>query len=242
MLGAGLILATNHRAVRGQPARVRVLCLGVVLAGVMTFLLTGHDEVANALGRTSNLSGRTEIWAVLIPTVANPLVGAGFESYWISSSVEKVWSELLRAGWWHPERLVTEAHNGYIEFYLNLGWIGIALIATMLITGYRRAIASARRCPSMSSMALAYVMASALYSITEAGFRMLDPIWFFLLLAVVTSSAIVTGIIRPEVTSDRENSRETSAEMLVPITAVSSIDAAANNYLDRPQFTRMRNK
>jgi hypothetical protein len=126
---------------------------------------------------------------------------------------------------------------------LNLGWIGIALIATIIITGYRQAIASARRYPSMSSMALAYVMASAVYSITEAGFRMLDPIWFFLLLALVTSSAFVTGIIRPEVASDRQGSRDFSAaKILVPIAAVSSIDAASTSYLDRPQFPRMRDK
>jgi len=32
------------------------------------------------------------------------------------------------------------------------------------------------------------------YSITEAGFRMLDPIWIFLLLSVVGSSGVAVGL------------------------------------------------
>jgi hypothetical protein len=36
---------------------------------------------------------------------------------------------------------------------------------------------------------LAYVLTAAIYSITEAGFRMLDTIWIFLLLAVVAASS-----------------------------------------------------
>jgi hypothetical protein len=42
---------------------------------------------------------------------------------------------------------------------------------------------------------LAYVAAAVAYSITEAGFRMLNPMWFFLLLAGVGSSAIVPGLV-----------------------------------------------
>jgi hypothetical protein len=45
---------------------------------------------------------------------------------------------------------------------------------------------------------LAYVTASAVYSITEAGFRMLDPIWIFLLLAVIASSGIVSIVGAPD--------------------------------------------
>jgi hypothetical protein len=40
---------------------------------------------------------------------------------------------------------------------------------------------------------LAYVAAAAIYSITEAGFRMLDPIWMFLLLAIVGSHSVASG-------------------------------------------------
>jgi exopolysaccharide production protein ExoQ len=193
ILGGCLIVATNLRVLRNRPARVQAICLSLVLLGTLTFLFKGSSNVASALGRNSTFSGRTEIWAVLIPSVPNPIIGAGFESFWISPGAEKVWSTLSGAGWWHPEILVTEAHNGYIEVYLNLGWIGIGLISSILITGYRRAIAAFRLNPSVGSLMLAYVMVSAVYSLTEAGFRMLDPIWLFLLLAIIGSSGVSLG-------------------------------------------------
>ncbi len=36
--------------------------------------------------------------------------------------------------------MTNEAHNGYIEVYLNLGWLGLGLIALILGQGYRRAV------------------------------------------------------------------------------------------------------
>jgi O-antigen ligase len=151
----------------------------------------GQAEVAHALGRQANLSGRTEIWAKLIPTVPNAFVGAGFESYWISPNAKSFWASMT--GWWHPELLVTEAHNGYIEVFLNLGWVGVCLMTAILVSGYARAIKGFRRNPSVGALMLAYIIASAAYSFTEAGFRMLDPVWIFLLLAVVASTGLVSG-------------------------------------------------
>jgi O-antigen ligase len=97
-------------------------------------------------------------------------------------------------GWWQGGEGLNEAHDGYIEVYLNLGWIGVCLISLVLISGYRRAVAAFRLNPSIGGLMLAYIIAAAVYSITEAGFRMLDPVWIFLLLAVVSASGIVAGL------------------------------------------------
>ena len=99
----------------------------------------------------------------------------------------KVWKSL--SGWWNVEGL-NEAHNGYIEVYLNLGWVGVVLISLILISGYKRAVSGLRVDPSFGGLMLAYLVAAAVYSLTEAGFRMMDPIWIFLLLAVVGASNI----------------------------------------------------
>jgi len=213
LLGSGLVVVTTHRSLRGKAGRVRLICSGLVLAGALTFFVTGQDDVANALGRDSTLSGRTEIWAALIPTVPNSIIGAGFESYWISTGPLEAWHKLSLLGWWHPEILVPEAHNGYIEIFLNLGWVGVGLISLVLITGYRRALDAFRLNPSVGSLTLAYIMASAIYSITEAGFRPLDPIWVFLLLSILTSTAVTTGIIRvPSPVRVLQNSQPTDED------------------------------
>ena len=197
LLGAVIVVATSMKALQRRPARVHVLCLTIVVTGA-AMIYGGQAEVAHALGRQATLSGRTEIWAVLIPTVPSSIVGAGFESYWISPAIETVWRTLLAKGWWHPELLVTEAHNGYIEVFLNLGGVGVCLIVGILVSGYARAIKGFRRNPGIGALMLAYIIASAAYSFTEAGFRMLDPVWIFLLLAVVGSSGLVAGFFRGE--------------------------------------------
>jgi len=190
ILGGGLMLLTTRGAIRSRPSRVYALCLAIVLAGGLFMLFGGGSAVSNALGRGEGLSGRTEIWAAVIGAAGNPLIGTGFESFWISPNVQKVWRSL--SGWWDPEGL-NEAHNGYLEVYLNLGWIGVCLIALILIGGYRRAGEAFRRDPEFGGLMLAYVTAATFYSITEAGFRSLSPSWFFLLLAVVSASGVAAG-------------------------------------------------
>jgi O-antigen ligase len=194
IFGSGLILATSLRAIRSRPARVHSLFLLIALVGGVAFLSGGEADVARALGRESNLSGRTEIWQAVLAEAGNPLIGAGFESFW-NANADKV-AQRLR-NFWQIQNLVS-AHNGYIEVYLDLGWIGVCLIALILITGYRRACQAFQGDPELGSLLLAYIATATIYSITEAGFRILTPSWIFLLLAVVCASGVSAGFPHKE--------------------------------------------
>lgn len=201
-LGSSLILACESQVVRRRPGRVHALCLAIFLIGGLTMLFGGGSDVTHAMGRKSDLSGRTDIWAAILPTAPNALIGAGFESYWISPNAEVLWHKLELEGWWRPKALVNEAHDGYIEAYLNLGLAGVSLIALILISGYRHAVEALRRRSPASGVLLAYIVCAAFYSITEAGFRLLDLMWIFLLLAVVNASGIAAGIVDRPVSKD----------------------------------------
>jgi exopolysaccharide production protein ExoQ len=166
---------------------VHWLCLAVFAGGGVAIVFGGAGDVANALGRDATFSGRTDIWNALIPAAYNPMIGAGFESFWNSPNVLIFQRTLQLAHWYHPEGL-NEAHNGYLEVYLNLGWIGVCLIALILTTGYSRACKTIGRNCELASLMLAYIITGAIYSITEAGFRTLNPMWIFILLAVLSVS------------------------------------------------------
>jgi O-antigen ligase len=157
----------------------------------------GGGGVAQAMGRQSNYSGRTDIWAALIEAAPNGIGGAGFESFWISPNVVKFQHALEAKDWWHPESL-NEAHNGYLEVYLNLGLVGVGIILWILISGCRRAVAAFQQNPSLGGLMLAYIIASAFYSVMEAGFRMISLMWIFLLLSSVCSRGIAAGIFGSE--------------------------------------------
>lgn len=187
-LGAGLMLATNMRFMRRHAAAVHVLVLFLLVTSSVVILSGGAGGMFQALGRNSSLTGRTDIWADVIPMAPNSLVGAGFESFWLSPSVhERLW-ELM------PGLPLNEAHDGYIEVYLELGWLGLILVGFILIDGYRRSVVAFRRAPTLGSLMIAYIVAIIVYSITEAGFRMLVPSWIFLLLAVIEASSIAAGV------------------------------------------------
>ncbi len=186
-LGAFLILATQLSVFRHRPAGVHALVVTILLMGGISMLFGGEATVASALGRDPSLSSRTDIWKAVIPICPNPLVGAGFESFWNG------YGKYVTAGLSKYEQGLNSAHDGYIEVYLNLGWIGVGLTATLLISGYRRACAAFRRNPEVGSLMLAYVATAAIYSITEAGFRILTPTWLFLVLTIVGARSIASS-------------------------------------------------
>jgi exopolysaccharide production protein ExoQ len=192
VFGSGLMLATSLRAIKKRPARVHALCVGIILVGAITLLAGGESLVTGALGRRADL-GRTDIWKASIAAADNPILGTGFESFW-NVNVDKVSLGLrgYESGMIHN---LVSAHNGYIEVYLDLGWIGVCLIALIIVSGYRQAVACFRRDPQVGSLLLAYIATCSFYSITEVGFRVLTPSWIFLLLAVVGASGFSAGYI-----------------------------------------------
>jgi len=181
VLGAGVMLAAGWSVVGRHPAAVHALVLAVLITGSLTIFFGGYHRVVQAMGRPTNLHDRTQIWHTVISLAPNPLVGAGYESFWLGPRLETMWSAF-------PGNYVSEAHNGYLEAYLNLGWVGVGLITLILIHGYRHAVRTFRTDQTYGALLLAYLLTAAVYSVTEAGFRLLDPVWIFLLLAVVAAS------------------------------------------------------
>ena len=186
-LGTGLMLAILLFVRGPRPGIVHGLVLGALLAGGFVIAFGAGANIVHALGRQTNLTGRLSIWDAVVPMAPNPMFGAGFESFWIGPRVQTLWRAFPVL---HPN----EAHNGYIEVYLNLGWVGVMLIALVLINGYRRATAVFQRESALGALMLAYIVVPAIYSVTEAGFRMLDVIWIFLLLAIAASDELVWDV------------------------------------------------
>jgi exopolysaccharide production protein ExoQ len=188
IFGAVLIMVTALSTFRRHPRRIHFLVLTILLSGIIAFQFGGTAAIAGAFGKNSNLSDRTLIWAAVIPVCPNPVFGAGFESFW-NGYGRFVTGDLSKY-----ERGLNSAHNGYIEVYLNLGWIGVGLIAMLLIVAYRRAYEVFRSNPEFGGLMLTYVATVAIYNFTEAGFRILTPTWIFLLFVLVGSRSIAFSV------------------------------------------------
>ena len=70
------------------------------------------------------------IWTDLLAYPINPVLGAGFESFWLGERLEVLWKN-------GGGRQM--ARNGYIEIYLNLGLVGLVMLGGWIKSGFRNA-------------------------------------------------------------------------------------------------------
>ena len=176
-MGSGALLAANCRAIIQRPKLMHTVVVGMLLVCISVLFLGLGPGVLETMGRSPTLTDRTEVWSVLLSLTTDPVFGTGFETFWLGPRLERMW----QAYWWHP----TEAHNGYIEVFLNLGWVGVALLAVVLTTGYRTVTAAAKLNQPRAGLILAFFVVGITYNFTEAAFfRMMAPAWIALLLAI----------------------------------------------------------
>jgi exopolysaccharide production protein ExoQ len=182
LLGAMLIVMTT-RLVGREPARVHTLVATIAMVVLLGAVFpNGYSYVVEALGRNTTLTGRTEIWDDLFRMDVNPLVGTGFESFWLGDRADY----LANKYYFHPN----QAHNGYIEMYVNLGWIGVGFLVLLMASGYRRIVDGYRHNIGLSTLRLALFMAAAVFNVTEATFKVMHPIWIVFLLAITDQPAL----------------------------------------------------
>ena len=201
LMASGLIAFTTFSKFGRKKWAVHSLVALMVSICFCTLFLNLGTGMLETIGRDPTLTGRTEIWHEVIGMTPSGLFGAGFESFWLGTRLEKIWS----LHWWHPN----EAHNGYIETYLNLGWIGVMLLATVLVTGYQNAVAAYRRDPATGKVRLAYFVIGVVFNFTEAAFKTLSSIWIMFLLAVI---AVPKAPVRKIVIAEPVNPADTFLE------------------------------
>ena len=176
VLGVFLIGVMNLRSFEGRPAAIHVFMAAATVVAVLAVSLGVSDIFFGALGRETTLTGRTGLWQDLLQMDVNPWFGTGFESFWLGDRAKSLW----QVYWWHPN----QAHNGYLETYLNLGWLGVALFGVIAIWGYFNVTDTFSRYSDMGRLRLAFFVVALLYNTTEASFKVMHPVWITFLLAV----------------------------------------------------------
>lgn len=178
---AGSVMALTGRSwVARRAWAVHVLVTVVIVLSLSVLFFDSERSLVQLLGRDPTLTGRTAIWAAVLAVSRNPFLGSGFESFWTVDRIQRV---LDLSG-----QQVQEAHNGYVEVYLNLGWIGLSLLAVLIVTGYRNVINLFRQDSHAGRIRLGCFVVGVIYSFTEAGFRMMSPVWIAFLLAITAGA------------------------------------------------------
>src|SRR5262245_27234265 len=150
----------------------------MLLFGVVALLLVEvlhlKELALSLLGRDPSFTNRTAVWQTLERLEVNPIVGAGFMSFWTGARLEEVW-RLFGPG-------INQAHNGYLEQYLNLGYVGIAFIVLIMLSGLFKVRKHLSDDPAAGMLRLCFIVSAVLYNYTEASFYGMNNMWMLLLL------------------------------------------------------------
>jgi O-antigen ligase len=197
---AGLALFVA-RTVRASPAVVLIsTLLGLVLASNLTGFDT--DRLAYMLTGDSSFTGRTVIWSFAKTEIArSPFVGWGYQSFWLVGLDAP--SVVDGPGW---VKGMPNAHNGYYDTMLELGYVGLAFLLSFLITTLyvigRVAERDGRRAWLLLSVALFIIIYDCLETLWLRAF---DTPWVVFVI-VAAEAARHWQHAQPEVPAQRSRS------------------------------------
>ena len=144
------------------------LIVTYILAGIVIFfaaqqMFDVYGGIVALSGHDDTIEGRGRLWQYLLATNTNPIFGTGFESYWLGERALKIVSEFQ----WHP----TQAHNGYLETYLNLGAVGFLILIGWIIATLLKCRQDLLTDFEWGRLTMGYLFGIVAHNWTEAGFK-----------------------------------------------------------------------
>jgi exopolysaccharide production protein ExoQ len=161
-----------------QPTRIMTatLCIAALyFAGDAVFNI--KDYFLMMLDRDPTLTNRTEVWDIVLSFSANPVFGAGFMSFWTGDRMRAVWTALGSP--------INQAHNGYLEQYLNLGYVGVAFIGVITVAALSSVRSHLRIDYPAGVLRFCFIVVALLYNYTEASFYGMNNMWVLFLAASI---------------------------------------------------------
>ena len=104
----------------------------IVLGAFVYFNL---QDILPLLGKSATLTNRTYVWSASIASaLKRPLLGYGYSAFWLGFTGESA-NTAMMAG----DPGLMNAENGILQLWLELGAVGIALLAILLMRTLRNA-------------------------------------------------------------------------------------------------------
>ncbi len=173
--------------------RYRFLCTHVINTGTLIVALflplmlffsqvfsSAIAPIVEAMGRNMTFTGRASIWQEITLQTVNPLIGCGFWVFWGGEGGNTI-STALRT-------VVPNAHDGYLDIYLDGGFIGLAVLFALLIASGRRVVARFVKLGTANGYArisFAILIVGMIHNLTESSFGRIGLFWFTILLVIV---------------------------------------------------------
>jgi exopolysaccharide production protein ExoQ len=193
---AGAVVLLGLECIRKRAARAK----RIIFAGTIAFTLlaplgylafeafdtTPVAIVLEATGRDMTFTDRTLLWAdVLHNAEKRPVTGVGFGAFWVGHIGYAIypldnWSR--KTPGWRPG----QGHNGYIDVYVELGAIGVALLLIVIGIAFAGALNDLQNDFELGSLRLVLLLGIVMNNVTETSFlKGTHGLWFLFLLVAI---------------------------------------------------------
>ncbi len=181
------VMLIFYRAFRWQgKISVIYLDLTVLVVGIVgTFVLTNWAALLGSMGKDPTLTGRTPMWDMIIKFIMDkPFLGYGRGAFWAPGTGYPA----IVGGTLSHRFVAPHGHNGYLDFALDVGLIGLGLFLFCFITAFIKALKRAYAAKSPEEIwPLAFLLFLAMNNIMESYILRLANIYWVLFVATVLS-------------------------------------------------------
>jgi hypothetical protein len=179
IIGTSFLFLMRCSFVKRQIRYLGTYCLAV--AFLLFFLYSVVPDILadfiGMLGRDATLTGRTDLWTELLNAPINPLLGRGYQSFWLGPEASLLWEKY----YFHPN----QAHNGYLETYLNGGLLGVCLLIAMIVSTGGKLKKQMLLGSSYETLCFSFFIIVLFSNWTEATFNRLCLVWILLIVSAL---------------------------------------------------------
>jgi O-antigen ligase len=195
-----IVVFVGIRSIKNFIGTYVLTALVLLVAAQLAFGVSGR--LSESLGRGSTLTGRTELWEICLKFQSNPILGAGFETFWTGERKERI-AEFYNK--WRPGG----AHNSYLDTYLDLGLIGLSILIGLLIATFWKIRPELFRNFEWGRYRLGFLATVVLRGWTESMFTPGSALWFVFYIIAMDYPLTHLTTVQPSVRVARsEESRE----------------------------------
>jgi exopolysaccharide production protein ExoQ len=166
---------------------IAIICYGLAVMKLVPGLDSLIGAATSTVGKDATFTGRTPIWELVKANIAlHPLFGTGYGAFWVGPFDTSPSYEFVRRLYFYPG----EAHNGYLDIVLDLGYVGLVLLGGFIVRYFVLSIRLLQIDRSQALLYLSLILYFLLANLTESSWLAVgaNPNWLMVSLAVAAMS------------------------------------------------------
>jgi exopolysaccharide production protein ExoQ len=175
---------------KSKQSVLAILLLLIIIALLLFFLMINFHTFLNVFDKDITLTGRTPLWSDLWGFIQQkPWLGYGFGTFFSGSHRE---TAII---WTIHDWVPPHAHNGFIQIWLDIGVIGLAIFS---ISYFGCIFNALFKYLSTKELKMYWIFLLLLYTVffnlTEVSFLSQDTLWILSLVAIYSMKTTPTTI------------------------------------------------